>query len=63
MKEQMENSHEGITGSEMGKKNVQAKVVYFQNMLANMEIDVSRMGIFDPPDYSALREISFVFYV
>ena len=28
MKKQMENSHEGITWSEMGKQNVQAEKVY-----------------------------------
>ena len=28
MKKQKENSHEGITWSEMGKQNVQAKEVY-----------------------------------
>ena len=28
MKKQKENSHEGITWSEMGKKNVQAEKVY-----------------------------------
>ena len=39
MKKQKENSHEGITGPEMGKQNVQAKEVYCQNMLSNMEID------------------------
>ena len=30
MKKQKENSHEGITWSEMGKQNVQAKEVYSQ---------------------------------
>ena len=31
MKRQKENSHEGITWSEMGKQNVQAKEVYLHN--------------------------------
>ena len=30
MKKQKENSHEGITWSEMGKQNVQAEKVYFR---------------------------------
>ena len=29
MKKQKENSHEGITWSEMGKQNVQAEKVYY----------------------------------
>ena len=29
MKKQKENSHEGITWSEMGKQNVQAENVYY----------------------------------
>ena len=29
MKKQKENSHEGITWSEMGKQNVQAEMVYY----------------------------------
>ena len=31
MKKQKENSHEGITWSEMGKQNVQAKEVYCES--------------------------------
>ena len=31
MKKQKENSHEGITWSEMGKQNVQAEKVYYPN--------------------------------
>ena len=30
MKKQKENSHEGITWSEMGKQNIQAKEVYYR---------------------------------
>ena len=30
MKKQKENSHEGITWSEMGKQNVQAEKVYYE---------------------------------
>ena len=33
MKKQKENSHEGITWSEMGKQNVQAEKVYCQEIL------------------------------
>jgi len=32
MKKQKENSHEGITWSEMGKQNVQAEKVYYSGM-------------------------------
>ena len=32
MKKQKENSHEGITWSEMGKQNVQAEKVYWPDM-------------------------------
>ena len=32
MKKQKENSHEGITWSEMGKQNVQAEKVYYADM-------------------------------
>ena len=32
MKKQKENSHEGITWSEMGKQNVQAEKVYSLNI-------------------------------
>ena len=41
MKKQKENSHEGITWSEMGKQNVQAKEVYFDGSsvkLANQNL-------------------------
>ena len=34
MKKQKENSHEGITCSEMGKQNVQAKEVYWSLIIA-----------------------------
>ena len=37
MKKQKENSHEGITWSEMGKQNVQAEKVYFTG--SNLNID------------------------
>ena len=33
MKKQKENSHEGITWSEMGKQNVQAKEVYYNRAM------------------------------
>jgi len=32
MKKQKENSHEGITWSEMGKQNVQAEKVYYKRI-------------------------------
>ena len=32
MKKQKENSHEGITWSEMGKQNVQAEKVYYLDL-------------------------------
>ena len=35
MKKQKENSHEGITWSEMGKQNVQAEKVYWQPFMNN----------------------------
>ena len=35
MKKQKENSHEGITWSEMGKQNVQAEKVYCKNCVHN----------------------------
>ena len=34
MKKQKENSHEGITWSEMGKQNVQAEKVYYRDLPA-----------------------------
>ena len=34
MKKQEENSHEGITWSEMGKQNVQAEKVYWGELIA-----------------------------
>ena len=40
MKKQKENSHEGITWSEMGKQNVQAEKVYCTTKLKSLsEID------------------------
>ena len=35
MKKQKANSHEGITWSEMGRQNVQAKEVYWNSILVN----------------------------
>ena len=36
MKKQKENSHEGITWSEMGKQNVQAEKVYYTKTLSKV---------------------------
>ena len=36
MKKQKENSHEGITWSEMGKQNVQAEKVYYLIKVINV---------------------------
>ena len=38
MKKQKENSHEGITWSEMGKQNVQAEKVYLSPMISGVRI-------------------------
>ena len=36
-KKQKENSHKGITWSEMGKQNTQAKEVYWQRLLVSVD--------------------------
>ena len=41
MKKQKENSHEGITWSEMGKQNVQAEKVYLRSYDGNCNENVS----------------------
>jgi len=44
MKKQKENSHEGITWSEMGKQNVQAEKVYlFLSNLTSWNVFYGRM--------------------
>ena len=47
MKKQKENSHEGITWSEMGKQNVQAEKVYLSNCLMNLKNSGDSTG-FEP---------------
>ena len=38
MKKQKENSHEGITWSEMGKQNVQAEKVYYTKTIIRLRL-------------------------
>ena len=48
MKKQKENSHEGITWSEMGKQNVQAEKVYWGHCkLKLIEIKFNPIQVFD----------------
>ena len=44
MKKQKENSHEGITWSEMGKQNVQAEKVYWIYWEAKMRTNQTGIG-------------------
>ena len=46
MKKQKENSHEGITRSEMGKQNVQAEKVYWIDGLTELQCDRRRTTTF-----------------
>ena len=48
MKKQKENSHEGITWSEMGKQNVQAEKVYFISVLSVISKGSNTELIFGP---------------
>ena len=45
MKKQKENSHEGITWSEMGKQNIQAEKVYWNNASKRLFGSYSHSGI------------------
>ena len=42
MKKQKENSHEGITWSEMGKQNAQAEKVYWMASVKSTELNVKK---------------------
>ena len=45
MKKQKENSHEGITWSEMGKQNVQAEKVYYETAVISSNLRISGLNI------------------
>ena len=58
MKKQKENSHEGITWSEMGKQNVQAEKVYF---FSNQHF-VAVFGLLVDCTYNYV-DVAFIFHI